>query len=179
MATISNSSINNASLTIGVNAWPFDWMPIDILFDKDGDYEARFESGINHPATLATNKEQNITYDKRETQYFQGMKCLGGVYSRGDKHYSKNYGLTCAYYHLTEGKRIFRLDYSFYGGGNGWVLDKDTGKKIKSIPQASAEEILKKGVDELLTTVKLKDVDWKRMKKEGLLHDKPFKTISW
>jgi hypothetical protein len=176
---IYNQMIKNNSLRIEVNTWPFYYMPIDILFDKDGDHESRNKYLSNTPQTLKQNKEQNITYDKDETQYFQGMKCMGNVFSRGDSHYSKNYSLTCAYYHLSQGKRLLRINYTYFGDGNGMILDKDTGKKIKSIPQASAEEILKKGVDELLTTVKLKNVDWERMKKEGLLHDKPFKTISW
>ena len=78
MINVYNRSKKGTSYTIGVDAYPFSWMSIDILFDKDGDYEARDKYLSNTPETLAQNKEQGISYDKDWITYINGLKCTGG-----------------------------------------------------------------------------------------------------
>lgn len=84
-------------------------MPIDILFDKGGDYDN------GRHVSFEDDKEKNINYRVLYTMYAQSLKCVGKVYSQnfGGTIYSaatKNYSITCGYYDKTieenDGKRL-------------------------------------------------------------------------
>lgn len=178
-----NLFVKEASYEIDVYSWPFKLMSIDILFDKGGDYEARRNYLKNTPETLAINKEQKIGYDKGWTAYIQGLKCIGVVYSRSaiinEQLSSKNYSITCGYYHKKEGKKVLIVDYRYYGiSYNSLNLYKDLSlnpDEIASVPEI--EDYLKKSVKAVIRNLQIKDVDWQRMQQEGLLHpDQEFKS---
>ena len=179
-----------ATYDIELQTYPFKWMSIDILFDKDGNYEARRKYLKNTPETLAQNKEQGISYDKGETLYLKNMKCLGSVFSRnhGGTLYSataKNYSITCGYYDKTEtenyGRRILRVEYKYSYANNKSRLQKDVNlKKEELLTKQQAEDGLKQAVRELVKTIKIKNFDNERMHKEGLMHyDKEFESTKW
>lgn len=190
MINLYNRSKKGTSYTIGVDAYPFKWMSIDILFDKDGDYEARDKYLKNTPETLAQNKEQGISYDKDWITYINGLKCTGGVFSRnhGGTLYSattKNYSITCGYYDKTEsendGKRILRIAYKYSYANDKSRLQTDSNlKREELLTKQQAEDGLKQAVKELVKTIKIKNFDRKRMEKEGLMHyDKEFQPTKW
>ena len=176
--------------TIDIQTYPFKWMSIDILFDRDGDYEARAKVADASEYIKNRNKEQGITYDHDETQYIQNMKCLGTVFSRnhGGTLYSsttKNYSITCGYYDKTEtendAKRILRVAYKYNYANNKSRLQKDSNlKREELLTREQAEDGLKQAVKELVKTIKIKNFDRERMEKEGLMHyDKEFKSTKW
>jgi len=185
----TNWSTPNATLDIHIVS--LDYFLIPTLFDKNGDYEARRKYLKNTPETLAQNKEQNITYDKGETQYVLGMKCLGTVFSRGygGSLYdatSKNYSITCGYYDTTEpknnGQRALRIEYSYqYANPQNTRLQKDKDLKAAQIPTSKdIEDYLKAQVKQIINTIRIKNFDRQRMEKEGLMHyDKKFKSTKW
>jgi len=189
LSGLTNWSISNATLDIHIVS--LDYFLIPILFDKNGDYEARRKYLKNTPETLAQNKEQNITYDKGETQYVLGMKCLGTVSSRGygGSLYdatSKNYSITCGYYDTTEpknnGKRALRIEYSYqYANPDNTRLQKDKDLKASQIPTSKdIGDYLKAQVKQIISTIRIKNFDRQRMEKEGLMHyDKKFKSTKW
>ena len=182
--------IQGSRYTINIQTFPFKWMPIDILFDKDGDYEERARIADNSEYIKNRNKEQGISYDHDETQYLKNMKCLGTVFSRnhGGTIYSattKNYSITCGYYDKTikesDGKRLLLVDYKYnYTSGNTRLQkDKDL-KREQLVTQAQAENGLKQAVKRLVRTIKIKNFDRDRMQKEGLMHyDKEFESTKW
>lgn len=180
--TIDNGTSSNGSLEIEVKSFP---TKSEFYFDSHSNFEKDTEEKKKDPKRFERNREQGIGLDEFEVQYYLGMKCTGSVFSRnygGDLYSSssKNYSLTCGYYHQVEGKRFFVVNYRYYGATGESRLQKDTDIKSSDLPQMSeAEAVLKKDVEEVLNSVVLKDVDWERMKKEGLIHDKPFKTIKW
>jgi len=180
--TIFNDSLSNGSLEIEVTSKPTNSI---VYFNKDFDYHEMWERMNKDPREIERNREQNITYDEAEVTYYRGMKCTNSVFSRGyggDMYSasSKNYLLSCGYYHKTEGKRLIVVSYRYYGASGVSRLQEEAGKKATDIPPLSeAERVLKKDLKEVLDSIVLKDVDWDRMDREGLLYDKPYKTIRW
>lgn len=172
----------NGSLEVRVMAIP---TKDDDYFNSDLNFENMYVRLKNSPKNIKINRQQGIGLDEFQTQYFQGIRCIGSVYSRsyGGSLYSassKNYGLSCGYYHRTAGKRMLRLDYRYYGAVGDSQLEKDGHIAQDNLPTLNeAEAVLKRDVNELLNSVQLKDVDWERMEKEGLIHNKPFRTITW
>jgi len=184
---LNNNSIKGTTYDIEVQAYPFKWMSIDVLFDKNGDYEARHKQAV---IADEIDKEQNINYQKAWTTYVDSLKCLGSVFSRnhGGTLYSartKNYSITCGYYDKTEtendGKRILRVAYKYNYANDKSRLQKDTNLKREELLTAKqAEDGLKQAVKELVKTIKIKNFDRERMEKEGLMHyDKEFKSTKW
>ncbi len=173
-----DSRPKGASYTIEFQTYPFKWMLINILFDKDGDYEAS-----NKRADILTenNKEQGIGYKKSWTVYVADLKCLGGVFSRSrggvlKSLSSKNYSLTCGYYDKVEGRRLLIVDYRYSYAGNELRLQKDKNIPRSELPTVKqVEDGLKQAVKKLVSTIKIKNLDRERMEKEGLMHyDKKF-----
>jgi len=175
--------VKGATYDMWIQTYPFEWMPIDILFDKDGDFEARSKYLSNTPATLARNKEQGISYDKDWTTYVQGLKCLGSVFSRSHGGVlkslaSKNYSITCGYYDKNEGRRILRIAYTYRHAGGMLRHQKDKGvPEEQLITVEQAEAWLKNAVREVVASIRIKNLDRERMQAEGLLHpNKAFKS---
>jgi hypothetical protein len=184
------SSPKGASYDLEISTDPYRWWKLDILFDKDGDYEARSDYLQNTPETLARNKEQRISYSKDETQYLNGLKCIGSVFSRssGGSAYSlnsKNYSITCGYYDKTvtedEGKRILRIGYTYRYAGGSSRLQKDEDVTKDEMPSVSSiEKNLKDDIKALISTLHIKNLDKERMEKEGLMHyDQEYKSTKW
>ncbi len=184
--TMGNNSYQGTNYDIEIETNPFSLTPIDILFDKDGDYEASTKADRDSEYIKNRNKEQGITYDHDETQYLKNMKCLGSVFSRSGGIYSKNYSITCGYYDKSvkenNGKRILRIGYTYnYASGYYNRLQKDKGvPDSELLTTKQAEDALKQAVKELVKTIKIKNFDRGRMEKEGLMHyDKEFKSTKW
>lgn len=179
-----NKHIPGANFEITVETQPFSFMSINMLFDPNGDYDAQSKKDEASEYVKNRNKEQGITYDHDETQYVKGLRCMGSVFSRGNGKYStynfvnKNYSITCGYYHKTDGKRLLIIDYTLSYAFDNTRLQGD--ENIKKLPdQKKIEKILKQEVKNLVNSITIKDMDIKRMKKEGLLHNIPFKSTKW
>jgi hypothetical protein len=129
----------------------------------------------------------HLNYYEFETQYFQSMKCIGKVFSRDYRGVdlssgSKNYFLKCGYYHKKKGKAELYISYRYYqapASASDLIQPKSQTGLTQRPPVNDAEQVLKHDFEKLLNKLVIKDVDWERMEKEGLLHDKPYKTISW
>lgn len=179
--------VQGSEYEINIQTYPYNWMPIDILFDKEGEY---FDSDKKIEKYSENDKEQGIKYKKGWVTYITGLKCTGGVFSRsyGGTLYSattKNYSITCGYYDKTEtkddGKRILSVDYKYNYAFNKSRLQKDTKlKREELLTEQQAEDGLKQAVKELVKTIKIKNLDRERMEKEGLMHyDKVFESTKW
>ncbi len=153
-----------------------------ILFDKNGDVEKERERERTNPFNIKRDKEQGITYKKKQIQYVKGLKCRAIVYSRnfGGSYYngtSKNYIINCGYYDKTikkgDGKRMVRIGYRYIYGG--------TTKENKNKPnRLEVENNLKDAVKKLISTLKIKNFDKEKMIKEGLYHpDKKYEHMKW
>lgn len=179
---IFNRASTNGSLVIEVISRP---TKKALYFDKVFDYELMYTKRKSDPKEIEINRDQGIGYDEAEVTYYRGMKCTNSVFSRsygGDAYSasSKNYLLTCGYYHKTEGKRIIKFSYRYYGASGVSKLQEQSGMKESDVPSLNeAERVLKEDLKEVLDSVVIKDVDWARMEKEGLIYDKPYKTIKW
>lgn len=145
------------------------------LFKKDGYY---YDTDIDGQRAFDENdKETGVTYAKSWITYVNGLKCTGGVFSRGfgGSYYSggvKFYGFACGYYDTTEtkndGKRILNVDYRY---------THNTKKPQEAIKR---EQTIKQAVKKAISTLKIKNIDKERMEKEGLMHyDKEFKSTKW
>lgn len=187
MINLYNRSKKGTSYTIGVDAYPFKWIPIDILFEKDGEY---FDSDKKVEKYSENDKEQGINYKKGWITYINNLKCTGGVFSRthGGTLYSaitKNYSIECGYYDKTEsendGKRILAIDYKYsYANGKSRLQKDSSLKREELLTREQAEDGLKQAVKELVKTIKIKNFDRERMEKEGLMHyDKEFESTKW
>ncbi len=180
--SIFNDALTNGSLVIEVISKPTKSV---VYFDKYFDYDEMEQRIRSDPKEIEINRIQGIDYDEAEVTYYRGMKCTNSVFSRsygGDAYSasSKNYLLACGYYHETEGKRLFKISYRYYGASGVSKLQKQSGMKASDVPSLNeAERVLKKDLKEVLDSVVIKNVDWARMKKEGLIYDKPYKTIKW
>ncbi|GIT98150.1 hypothetical protein [Sulfurovum sp. TSL1] len=140
------------------------------FFKKNARYN---ESGINYEAKFTkNNKETGVTYRKSWATYINGLKCQGGVFSRGfGGSYApkslKFYSISCGYYDTTEvnnnGKRILEIDYRYTYS-----------------PEADYEQELKYAVKKAISTLKIKNMDIPRMRREGLLHpNRKFESTKW
>ena len=84
----------------------------------------------------------------------------------------KFYSIKCGYYDTTEtindGKRTLVIDYRYT-------------HNIKKPQEAKErEQTIKQAVKKAISTLKIKNIDIKRMEKEGLMHyDKEFKSTKW
>ena len=155
---------------------PFSFMEISMLFDKDADYVARHKRLSRTPETKAQDEEQGITYRKGWVAYVNHLKCTGNVYSRGFREdYSRGgikwYSLTCGYYDTTEtkvdGKRTLRITYRY-------THNTRTNKGQQR------QHIIKDAIRKTLQNFKIKNIDVKRMEKEGLMHyDEKFESTKW
>ena len=122
------------------------------------------------------DKETGITYGKSWISYINYLKCNGGVFSRGfgGSYQSigvKFYHINCGYYDTSykenDGKRILHVDYRYTHNPN----TKDGKHREKDIKNA---------VKKAIATLKIKNIDIKRMEKENLMHyDKEFKSTKW
>ena len=177
-ASLLQYLLPSGTLMIAVRSAPHIYREHSVYFNKnaDIDFEVKQEAIRNLPDNIASDKEQGVNYRRSQTTYVQGLKCNNTVYSRsyGGSLYdasSKDYRLSCGYYHKTEGRRGLDIVYRYYGASNS----DGTATPVLN----DAERELKQGLKEVLENLVLKDADWARMRKEGLLHDKPYQTIKW
>jgi len=145
------------------------------FFRKDGYY---YDTDIDGQKPFTENdKRTGLTYRKSWVTYVNNIKCSGGVFSRGfgGSYYSggvKFYGIYCGYYDLQEskndGKRFLEIHYRY---------THNTQKAEEAIER---EKLVKDAVKKAVSTLKLKNIDIPRMKKEGLIHDdKEFESTKW
>ena len=177
-------NVPGSTYHIKVYTQPFKVSPHEILFDKNGDYEAGYEAIKNDPEHRAIHKEQNINYDEYETQYVLGMKCWGTVFARGAKGMmagQKYYSITCGYYDKDEGKRRLRIEYSYIYAGENLRLQQDSGLKTNELlTHEQVERELKDAVKSIVGSLEIKNFDYEKMRREGLLHpNKPFVSTKW
>jgi len=177
-----HSDPNGATYTINIEAWPFNWLPWKELFDKNAVYETVLKD--EDMVFSDSAKEQGMTYKRLWTSYVQGLKCTEGVFSRSPVGMmrgmsSKNYSLTCGYYDKSEGKRLLHLSYRYSYAGGSLRHQKDANTpQNKLITLKQAELGLKNAVKQLIETIKIKNFDRERMKREGLIHVGEFYEIS-
>lgn len=139
------------------------------LFRKNGRFE---DSDIRAVKMTKVEKETGVTYLKAWIPYINGLKCQGYVFSRGfGGSYApfsrKSYNITCGYYDSTEtnhnGERVLLIGYNY-----------------TSDPKENYEQELKYAVKKAISTLKIKNIDTPRMKREGLLHPhRRFKSTKW
>ena len=146
----------------------------DKYFNKNSQYS---DTDIDGQRIFDKNdKETGITYGKSWISYINYLKCNGGVFSRGfgGSYQSigvKFYHINCGYYDTSykenDGKRILHVDYRYTHNPN----TKDGKHREKDIKNA---------VKKAIATLKIKNIDIKRMEKENLMHyDKEFKSTKW
>ena len=162
----------NIQFSIYTNSYHKGWQ--DELFKKDGHY---YDSDITKEIFSKNDKDTGLTYKKGWITYVKYLKCTGGVFSRGfgGSYYSggvKFYSIMCGYYDTTEkkngGKRMLNIDYRY------------THNTKKPQEAKQREQTIKKAVKKAISTLKIKNIDIKRMEKEGLMHyDKEFKSTKW
>lgn len=153
---------------------PYHYRMMKKHFTKDAYYR---DSDIKEKVFTKNDKETGITYKKGWITYVNYLKCSGSVFSRGfgGSYYSggvKFYSIKCGYYDTTEtindGKRTLVIDYRY------------THNTKKPQEAKEREQIIKKAVKKAVSTLKIKNMDIKRMEKEGLMHyDKEFKSTKW
>lgn len=144
------------------------------LFKKDGYY---YDSDVKKEVFTENDKETGLTYKKGWITYVSHLKCAGRVFSRGfgGSYYSggvKFYSLWCGYYDTTEenddGKRILEIEYRY------------THNTQKPQEANAREKTIKNAVKKAISTLKIKNMDVKRMEQEGLMHyDKEFESTKW
>lgn len=179
---LNNNSIKGATYEIEVDTWPFKWKPYKGYFDRNAEFKKVLK---DEDMKLDDNdREQGIGYVRQWVSYIQGLKCTEGVFSRSPVGAmkgtgSKNYSLTCGYYDKVEGKRLLHISYSYiYAGGSvRHQKDADTPQS-ELISLEQAELGLKQAVKQLISTIKIKNFDRKRMEREGLMHYDKYYKIS-
>ena len=153
-----------------------------LYFDKNAEYVQILKD--EDMKLTANDHEQGIGYARNWTSYVKGMKCIEGVFSRNGGGMmasitSKNYGVSCGYYHKTEGRRWFRIGYryNYAAGPVRHQHDKNTPQE-EFLTLEQAEMNLKLAVKRIVESLQIKDVDWERMAQEGLLHEGKEYTLS-
>ena len=121
-------------------------------------------------------KEQGIGYTRSWVNYIQDLKCTEGIFSRSPVGMmkgmsSKNYSFTCGYYDKSEGKRILTVSYSYMYAGGSTRHQKDSDVPQSDLISLKQAELgLKQAVKQLISTIRIKNLDRDRMEREGLLH---------
>lgn len=169
-------SINHITENIQFSIYTYDyhkgWQ--EELFKKNGHY---YDSDITKEIFSKNDKETGLTYKKGWITYVKYLKCTGGVFSRGfgGSYYSggvKFYTMTCGYYDKTEtkndGRKTLKIDYRY------------THNTKNPQEAKEREQTIKEAVKKAVSTLKIKNIDIKRMEKEGLMHyDKEFESTKW
>ena len=159
---------------IGTSNYALKNDPTLFYFDKNSEY---LQIHRDDEMNLDDNdREQGISYVRQWVSYVSGIKCTAGVFSRNGGGMmasvnSKNYGISCGYYHKSDGRRLLRVDYRYHyaGGDVRHQQDKDIPRQdLPTLEQA--EQDLKLAVKSIVESLQIKDVDWDRMRREGLLH---------
>ncbi|TMX47411.1 hypothetical protein [Vibrio sp. Hep-1b-8] len=137
--------------------------------DFDEDYGRYF----TEPDFLKTNKIQGITFEEMWTTYIKGIHCSAGSYLQGiGGSYaptgSKTTSIKCGYYDKTisdnDGMRRISIRYTI----NFYASTSDE-QKIEN------ERYLKDAVNQIVESIKIKNLDVERMEAEGLMfYDKEF-----
>lgn len=179
-----DKSLPGTNYEVHIYTYPYHWMPIERLFDKDGKYAE------GEHVAFDDDKKKNVKYRVIYTVNVKNLKCVGKVYSQGSggniySAISKNYSITCGYYDKAErendGRRLLLVDYNYKYANGKTRLKKDIDLKREELLTAEqAEEGLKEAVKELVKTIEIKNFDRERMEKEGLMHyDKAFESTKW
>lgn len=143
-------------------------------FDKNAEYVQILK---DEDMQLTENdREQGIGYVRNWTSYAMGLRCVEGVFSRNGGGLmasitSKNYGISCGYYHKTEGRRVLDISYRYnYAGGSvRHEADKNTPRE-ELLTREQAEMGLKLAVKKIVESLQIKNMDRQRMEREGLLY---------
>ena len=147
----------------------YKWKGNDKYFKKNSRFD---DSDIREEVFTKRDREKNTTYKKTWIAYVKGLRCQGFVFARGfGGSYApftrKSYSLSCGYYDKTEtqnnGKIFLRIEYSYTAD-----------------PKHNYEQELKHAVKKAIATLKIKNMDTARMKREGLLYPhRRFKSTKW
>lgn len=177
-----NAWLKGVKYDLTVQGYPFTDEGHPQYFDKDAEYIQILKDEDMNLGKIA--KEQGIGYSRNWTAYVKGMRCSEGVYSRNGGGLmasisSKNYGIACGYYHKTEGRRWLDISYryNYAAGPVRHQHDKNTPRE-EFLTLEQAEMNLKLAVKKVVESLHIKDVDWERMEREGLLHPDEEYTIS-
>ena len=169
-----SSQQKGASYTIQIANYPLSDADNLQYFNKDAEYVQTSKDEDMKIGSI--EKEQGIGYIRNWTSYAMGLKCAEGVFSRSQGGLmtpisNKNYSLLCGYYDRTEGMRLLsiRYRYNYAGGTVRHESDKNTPQE-ELLTLDQAELGLKQAVKKIVATLKIKNVDWERMQREGLVY---------
>lgn len=163
-----------AHFNVHVYTWPFAVVPYAAYFDKEATYDTILKD--EDMQLDNRDKEQGIGYKRLWIVYANGMKCLGGVFSRNHGGTPadvaiKDYSINCGYYDIQEGKQILIIDYRYnYAGGNIRLQQDKNTPQSELLTRDQAELQLKQAVKKLVSTLQIKNLDRERMEREGLMH---------
>ncbi|MEF1285995.1 hypothetical protein QTN94_19280 [Vibrio sp. M250220] len=163
----ANPSIMNLRISTDNYISPED----DYYFNSDFDED--YGRYFTEPDFLKTNKIQGITFEEMWTTYIKGIHCSAGSYLQGiGGSYaptgSKTTSIKCGYYDKTisdnDGMRRISIRYTI----NFYASTSDE-QKIEN------ERYLKDAVNQIVESIKIKNLDVERMEAEGLMfYDKEF-----
>lgn len=167
--------LKGVTYDITVQSYPYSDTDYFNYFDKSAEYvQVRND---NEMKLGEKAREQGIGYVRQWTSYAMGLKCVEGVFSRNSGGFmasvtSKNYGISCGYYHKTDGRRVIDISYryNYAGGPVRHEADKDTPRE-ELLTLEQAEMGLKQAVKKIVTTLQIKNMDRERMQREGLLYE--------
>jgi len=143
------------------------------LFDKKSD----FGTLLNNPDVFF---DGFLAYNKKWSKitYVQGIRCLSETFLRGQADQMKLYNITCGYYDKKKGKRELHISFGYrskYLPANNYNNSESNWKKISKtgeIPHVQpVENQTKQAVKQIISTLKIKNLNRERMEREGLMHD--------
>jgi len=143
----------------------------EIFFDKDADYETLPSNTDGSPKLMLDQYYKHIIYSRKweRITYLDGLKCIGDMYIGIG---SKSYEMYCGYYDKTTGKRILRITISYDSPVFSQKrLNQNMIVKTGDAPSVQpVENLLKQAAEQLIGTIKIKNMDRERMEREGLMH---------
>ncbi len=145
------------------------------IFEEEAKYKNEFY-----------NEDFGITYKKAYVDYIDGVKCrtfvkayLGQIYPHkinGEKTYTQQYDTYCSFYQAANSNKITNMiriqyEYSFNRNSKAFTDSNKTAQETLN----DIENIFRQDMQAIFSTIKL-GIDREKMKKEGLLFDKPYKV---
>lgn len=168
---IGLSNVNPSIMNLRISTDNYISLEDDYYFNSDFDED--YGRYFTEPDFLKTNKIKGITFKEMWTTYIKGIHCrvnsylqgIGGSYAPTG---SKTTDISCGYYDRTisdnDGMRMLSIRYII----NFYASTSDE-QKIEN------ERYLKDAVNQIVESIKIKNLDVERMEAEGLMfYDKEF-----
>ena len=143
----------------------------EIFFDKDADYETLPRNPDGSPKLMLARYYKHIIYSRKweRITYLDGLKCIDNMYIGIG---SKSYKMYCGYYDKTSVKRILRITFTYDSPifsqkrlNHNMIVKTGDAPSVQPI-----ESLLKQATEQLISTIKIKNMDRERMEREGLIY---------